>query len=308
MSSAPATSFALTVNFSQFKLEAHVRRAMQRAWALAGARPVNAAHLLKAAILESRSTKSTALTKLANLLPLAQLADVNLAQVAPADLAALPVVMPLHLSFHIAEGFFKDFFKDKDKNTIWGRDFITLALLAHRDDSLTQLANEASVSLDAVRDQWYNFVVQGGQRHTRDSWQRWWRAAGVRLPSGEKTARAGGYLFTWDPQQYAFSELDHHIEQLLQQHATNFTWSTGNQREINHGARVFLMRQGTDSGGGLVGVGEVNSPVKEVPHWDPAKAKEGLKSLIVDIRWQALSRQPLLPLATLAQQTGNSAI
>src|SRR5215470_12445076 len=114
--STPATQYAVTVNFNQFKLEAHVQRALQKAWALAEARPLNASNLLKAVILESQNGRSKGFGKLAGLLPLSQLADVKPASVAPADLAALPVTMPLSESFSIAQGFFKDFFKDKDKN------------------------------------------------------------------------------------------------------------------------------------------------------------------------------------------------
>lgn len=301
--SAPASSYALTVNFTKFQLEIHVQRALQKAWALAGAKPVNAAHLLKGAILESRSGQSKALLTLAKLLPVPQLVDVTLASLPPADLAAFPVTTALAESFSIAEGFFKDFFKDKDKNTVWGRDFVTLALLAQRDDSLNAIGSEAGVTIDAVRNQWYNFVISGGQRHTRDSWQRWWRAAGVPLPTGEKTASAEGYLFTWDTRQYAFNDLESRIEELLKQHSTVFSWSTGNQRDIKPGARVLLLREGAE--GGLVGVGEVQGAVTEAPHWDPAKAKEGLKSQIVDVRWTALSRQPFLHFPALGQQTGN---
>src|SRR6516164_4343608 len=130
--SQPTRAFAsVVVSFTKYKLEPHVQRSLEKAWALSGAQPLNAGHLLKAALLVAESTRSKAFLKLASLLPLTILIDVKPTVVGPADLAALPLTKPLADSFEVAEAFLKD------KNAIWGRDYVTLALLAKDDPSLT---------------------------------------------------------------------------------------------------------------------------------------------------------------------------
>lgn len=299
--SSPAVASVAVINLTQFKLDLAVQSALQKAWVLAEGRSINAGHLIKGALLEARSRSSRAFVKVGTLLRLSNLVEIKSIDLPPADLAALSVTKPLADSFAIAEGFFKE------GGVVWGRDYVTVGLLAKDDPSLAQIESEASVKIQNVRDQWFNFVAEAQERRTRDAWQRWWRAAGVPLPATEKTSSPAGYLFTWNPQQYPFPELERHIEQLLKEHFTVVRWSTGNRSDIPPGTRVFLIREGTDLAG-LVGVGEVQGSVIQAPHWDPAKAKEGAKSFLVDVRWTALSRQPFLDLSSLIQQTGNPSI
>jgi hypothetical protein len=298
-SSEPAR--VIVRNFSQFKLETHVQNSLQRAWSLAGGRPLNAGHLLKAALIEVRRSRSVAFLRLAALLPLENLEDVKTTDVPPADLGALPLTKPLADSIVVAEGFFRD------TGEIWGRDYVTLALLAKDDPSLIEFESETNLKIQAVRDAWFKFVTLNDERRKHDAWQRWWRAAGVPLPSGEQATEAAGYLFTWNPKQFPFGEMEQHIQEIEKQGFSVFSWSVGNRRTIYPNARVFLLRQGLEPRG-LVGVGEVQSEITEGPHWEKDKSMEGDRAFTAEVRWIALSRDPFLSLPNLMQQTANSAV
>ncbi len=294
---------AVVVNFTQFQLEAHVERALRRAWAVSDSTPVNAGHLVKGALLVVKTDPSAAFLKLATLLPLTNIQDVKPTSGVPADLAAMPLVRALWTSFSVAEGFLKD------TNTVWGRDYVTLALLAKDDPSLGELASEAGANVEAVRRAWFDFVCSSDQRRTPDSWQRWWRGAGMPPPTEDNATpvTAAAYLLTWNPTRYPFPELDSHVQTVKTGSTTVIRWSTGNRRSMSRGERVFLLRQGPDQRG-LVGVGEVDGDVIEAPHWDENERKDGRTSFLVDVRWEALSREPFLDLASLIQETGDPSV
>jgi hypothetical protein len=297
------TLAAVVVNFTQFQLETHVEKALRRAWALAGGKPVTASHLLKGALLVARTDQSAAFLRLRSLLPLTSLQDVKTTEGPPADLAAMPLVNPLAESFSVAEGFLGD------KKTVWGRDYVTLALLAKDDPSLGDIAREAGSDIDAVRRAWFDFVCASDQRRTPDAWQRWWRGAGVSSTTEEKPTpvTTPAYLLTWNPIRYPFPELDGHAQTVKAGGSTVIRWSTGNRRSMSRGERVFLLREGPDNRG-LVGVGEVDGDVVEAPHWDENERKDGRTSLLVDVRWTALSREPFLDLSSLIQETGDASV
>src|SRR6266446_3686675 len=298
-----SVSTAVVANFSQYKLEIHVQRAIQKAWVLSRGRPLNAGHLLKGALLVGQTIRSSAFQKVASLLPLSTLQDVTVTEIPPADLAALPLTKPLADSCSVAESFLKD------KEIIWGRDYITIALLAKDDPSLAEIANEAGTNMQAILPAWFEFVSSSGKRRTRDAWQRWWRGAGVALATEESkpTKASSAFLLTWNPKLFPFPDLQHHIEEIEKKGSSIVRWSTGNRRSISADTRVFLVRQGEEPRG-LVGVGNVASDVMEAPHWDETKRKEGAKSLLVDVRWTALSREPFVDLPSLIQQTDESSV
>ena len=291
---------AVVVNFTQFQLEAHVQKALHRAWALAGGRPLSAGHLLEGALRVARTDRSAAFVKLASLLPLPSRPDVKTTDVPPPDLAAMPLSKPLADSFSVAEGFLGD------KKTVWGRDYVTLALLAKDDPSLPEIARAAGSDVDTLRREWLNFLRSSDQRRTPDAWQRWWRGAGVPLPAEDKPA-AAAYLFTWNPARFPFPELEGRAQEVREDGSTVVRWSTGTRRTMSRGERVFLVRQGPEPRG-LVGVGEVHGSVVEGPHWDPAESHRGRTSFLVDVRWTALSREPFLDLPRLIEETGDSTV
>jgi hypothetical protein len=295
----------VVVNFTQFELESHVEKALQDAWKVAARKTINASALLKGALMVARNNPSPALRKLASLLPEVHIGNLRPGDSTPLDLAATPVSAGVAESFSVAEGFLKE-----GGNRVWGRDYVTLALLAKSDPSLDEIASAAGSNLETIRREWLEFVCSTDQRRKPDSWQRWWRGAGLALPEDPATpakSPTAAYVFTWNPLRFPFPDLDSHLATLRASGSTVISWSTGNRRTMSQGDRVFLIRQGDDQRG-LVGVGEVAGEVREGPHWDENERKRGKKSSLVDVRWSALSREPLLDLSTLVRETGDSDI
>ena len=297
MPSSPAAP-VVVANFSQFRLEPHVQKSLQKAWTLSGGRPLNASHLLKGALLVARTDSSKAFEQLASLVPLPSLSDVKGTDIPPPDLSALPLTKALADSFQVAVSFLKE------KGGVWGRDYITLALLAKDDSSLTDLASEASSSVQAIQDSWFHFVSSTQEHRTVESWQRWWRSAGVPPPAQTMPTAVPANLFVWDPRAYSFPKLEEYAETIERQGFCDFSWSTGNTPTISPGGKVFLVKR-DDEPRGLAAVGEVQGTVTEAPHWDPVKAASGETSFLTNVRWKALSREPFLNQARLEIELGS---
>ena len=62
------------------------------------------------------------------------------------------------------------------------------------------------------------------------------------------------------------------------------------------------MRQGKEPKG-LVGSGRIDGQIVEGPHWDKAEAAKGKRVYLVDVKWEALSEEPLLTLDELSKVT-----
>src|SRR5262249_43060401 len=230
---AQSSAAASVANFTQFKLERHVERSLQRAWFLSGGHPLDAGHLLKAALLVGRTIRSAAFDKLASLLlnPSRELAsalsaapelNVEATDVPPANLAGLPLAGALADSFSVAEAFLKD------QGTIWGRDYVTLSLLTK------DLAERIGVSISetaTLRDDWYRFVSSSEARRTQYDWQRWWMAAGVLLPYGETSKLSrNSYIFAWDPLESPSPALNRSIEDVESRASSVFPLGLGNRK------------------------------------------------------------------------------
>jgi KAP-like P-loop domain-containing protein len=291
------------VNFSQFQLESHVEKALQAAWSVSGRKVISAGDLLKGALLGYKTSPSSAFRKLGALLPAISLPTMTVG--APLDLAATPVTPELAASFSVAEAFLKE-----GNNRVWGRDYVTLALLSKANLSLVFVVVPAGWSIERIRREWYDFVRSSDHRRKPDSWTRWWRAAGLAPPEGNAntvSSPSAAYVFTWNPGRFPFPDLDSHISEIKTSGSTLIRWSTGNRRTLSRGDRVYMIRQG-DEQRGLVGVGEVEGDVIEAPHWDAEERKLGRTSSLVDVRWSAFDREPILDLSTLIRETGESEI
>jgi hypothetical protein len=291
---------AAVVDVGSLRLERHARRAFEEAWKLSGGRPLAAAHLLKAAIAVGGSE---AFTTLATLLPWTDTSPATPTEVPPANLNAIAFERPLAESFYIAEGFLAS-----TDRAVWGRDYVTLALLANDDPSLREMVSEAGTTIEDVRRGWLQFVRDSKRHRTADEWERWWRAAGVASPSETNrpaTANAA-YLLTWNPARYRESEMASQLDHRDDDGIVSFGWSSGNNQSMEVGDRVFLLRQGQPSKRGLVGVGTVATPPKEQPHWDERQRLEGKKSLIVRVRWEAIGIEPIVELSRLVALTGET--
>lgn len=288
---------AVVVDLGGYKLERHVQRAFQEAWQGAAGRPLSAAHLLQAAV---HVGGSEAFTTIGRLLP-ASGTPPAVTKVAPADLNAIALERPLADSFSVAESFLA-----ANGRAVWGRDFVTLALLAD-DPSLEALASEAGTSVDDVRAAWRDFVHGSRQHRPPEEWDRWWRAAGALPPqAGTAGTTTDAYLLTWNPGRFAESAMADLLERGAAEGSVTFGWSSGNNRSMRVGDRVFLLRQGEPGQRGLCGVGTVTAPPEAQPHWDPQRRAAGDTSLIVQVRWEAIAVTPMIELSSLVGLTGES--
>jgi 5-methylcytosine-specific restriction enzyme A len=64
-------------------------------------------------------------------------------------------------------------------------------------------------------------------------------------------------------------------------------WSCGNNKSIEKGDRVFLLRQGEEPRG-IVGAGFADSEPFEEVHWRAEKAKAGRTTMYLTVRWETL--------------------
>lgn len=298
---------AMLVDFAQYRVENHVRESLHEAWKISQGRPLNAAFLVGGALRVARRKPSEAFRKLASLFPSAPTQATGPAMkisLVPLDLAAIPVIRPLRGAFSIAEVYFKD------KQTIWGRDFITFALFAVHDHSLEEFARASGADIESARAQWLEFLETSQQHRSPEVWRQWFnRAGGTTLPTGDadSPAQPKAYLATWNPVQYAFPKLEELAEKIEESGPTIVGWSTGNRKNMDQGGRVYLLRQGEEPRG-LVGVGSVAGAVVEKPHWDPAQRELGKTSRLVDVEWNCISREPFIELSRLVEETGETSL
>src|SRR5262249_13004131 len=151
-----------------------------------------------------------------------------------------------------------------------------------------------------LREKWLLFLRNNKQHRTPEEWDRWWHAAGL-----GPTSHA--YLLTWNPDRYSESQLSDQIHRFGPDDAITFGWSSGNNRSMLVGDRVFLLRQGREPKG-LVGAGTVSRPPEETPHWEESSRADGKTSWIVEVRWEAVQTEPIIALPTLNATIGESAL
>lgn len=289
------TRRAKPVDFARFKLKKHVEDSLNTARGLADGQPISARHALMGAIAVSRTaTASEAFQKLASLLSLKDLGEPQAEQQSDADLGALLLNPSLASSYSIAEPYFRE------GTVVWGRDYVTFALLA-LDPSLNRIAEEAGSSIGTLRDEWFNFVASSDQHRDLDSWAGWWHDAGVPLPHQRSLSPTGkALLLTWDPARGSFNP--ENVRQRVAKEGTAIVnWSVGH-REVSAGDGAFFMRHGEDRPG-LIGSGQIASDAVEGPHWDPDKP-EGSTEFYAPVRLDAIQEFPLVPLPDLIDQTG----
>ena len=106
------------------------------------------------------------------------------------------------------------------------------------------------------------------------------------------TETVSTYLLAWNPKNFSWDELDGQISQLAESGHTDGSWSTGT-KSIPVGSRVFLIRLGTDPKG-LIGSGYTTGEVAEEEHWSPERRAAGAVTTRVPIRFDYLSRTPLI--------------
>jgi len=110
------------------------------------------------------------------------------------------------------------------------------------------------------------------------------------------------YLFAWNPNKWDWKE--HELtEKILRVAATGSAeaiWSCGNRKELPVSSRFFLIRLGMDPKG-IVGSGQTTSTPELRPHWDANLKRMGKEALYVDLKFEFLSREPLVTLDELQE-------
>ena len=281
----------VVVDLSELRLEGHVGRALDHAWRLTGGKPLGSADLLTAVVLEADNSSSEAFREITSLLPLGDDSGVAEVSAPEPNLATMPFTPALGRSLEVAKRFLAK------PGTVWGRDLVTLALLADDEPELEDLADQAGTSLAALRVSWLQFVSSSDIHRSPEDWADWWREAGV---------PAAAFLLTWNPERFdpEGNEFRGKMDAFSLGEEPHWEWSTGvRKKNVPVGDRVFLLRQGRGPRG-IVGVGIVVRGVEM--HGYQRREKRGLGEEIpmVDVRWQALSPEPFIPLERLDRITG----
>lgn len=103
------------------------------------------------------------------------------------------------------------------------------------------------------------------------------------------------FLFAWNPNKWDWKEAEL-TKQVLKVAATGSAedrWSCGNRKDLPVDSRFFLIRLGKEPRG-IVGSGQTTSDPEFGPHWDPALKRRGKEALYVDLKFDFLSKEPLI--------------
>ena len=99
------------------------------------------------------------------------------------------------------------------------------------------------------------------------------------------------WLLTWNPKRWTWDELNGGLSDLInrikQVGKVYDTWSTGVNKSIKEGDRVFLIRLG-DKQKGIIGSGYAVTGVFTAPHWEEHRAVKGEKSRHVYIKFDKM--------------------
>ena len=95
------------------------------------------------------------------------------------------------------------------------------------------------------------------------------------------------YLLTWSPKKWRWTDLSRRILEIRRKGFSVTDWSCGNNKSIDEGDRLFLLRQGEEPRG-IVGAGRAASGSYEEVHWREEKARAGRTTMYVSVRWETL--------------------
>jgi 5-methylcytosine-specific restriction protein A len=109
------------------------------------------------------------------------------------------------------------------------------------------------------------------------------------------------YLFVWNPKRWRWDTIEDDVEQVNKTGKTKERWSCGNNKSIQIGDRIFLVKLGTEPKG-IIAAGFASiTPFRE-RHW----TGENKQALYIDIDFEVLlnpEKEPILTLDIL--KTGN---
>lgn len=102
------------------------------------------------------------------------------------------------------------------------------------------------------------------------------------------------WLLTWNPRRWEWKDLGKQVREVETHGVSWDRWSCGRTKKMKSGDRVFLIKLGPDPRG-LMGSGWAESGVRQGRHWDLQSRDAGRKALYVDVRWDTLATDPIIP-------------
>ena len=112
------------------------------------------------------------------------------------------------------------------------------------------------------------------------------------------------YLFIWNPTKWDWTYIDEQIKQLQQGSDVVEDWATDRKKEIGKGDRFILVRVGSHPKG-VIGIGEISKDIFTRKHWSSDHDKKDKTLNFVELKFQALNREPLLSLDYLESNFSN---
>lgn len=100
---------------------------------------------------------------------------------------------------------------------------------------------------------------------------------------GGARSTLGGYLLTWNPASWTWSDRSRLTASVLSGEAPEIEWSCGTRRSMSIGERVFLLQLG-DGPRGIVATGRVVREPTRGAHWNAERAAAGGEAWFV--RWE----------------------
>lgn len=111
------------------------------------------------------------------------------------------------------------------------------------------------------------------------------------------------YLYTWNPKQSPWDDLNLKIDQVKNKGVSEGRWSCyDNRTKIKEGDIFFLMRLKTPPKG-IIGFGVILTQPYTAKHWDESRADK--TAYYTKIRFEALEEKPFLPLEYLKENYSN---
>ena len=109
------------------------------------------------------------------------------------------------------------------------------------------------------------------------------------------------YLYTWNPNNWKWVDLQEAIFRVNNGEEYNRYWSCGVTKRIAPGDTFLLVRLGVEPKG-IIGVGYVTSAPYLRPHWDEARKAAGETALRTDLLYKVLSEKPIISMVELSRR------
>jgi len=281
-----------TFDVSSWDLEQHGRDALELAQALCKEdEAVDSRRFFHAIVRASVQAPKGAFAFVAEILKSESSSQPSI-EPSASDISSLQLAGPLARSLSRLEPKFSG-------GRIWGRDLVTVALLAADDPSYAALLDGSDCTLAEFQDQWFDFLKADSRHRKAEEWQTWWKDAGVPLPS-QRSGASRTYLMTWNPGRQ--KDTPNHppkeaLQDITQSGSAVLPWRISNARNVFVGERVFLHRQGNEPRG-LVGAGRIAGPVEAIATTDSKAPRHR-----VPVRWNRLYTEPIVALKALKEKS-----